>query len=167
MTTVKILGINDAIRSLNKIEPGLRKQFTADATLIAQPAISLALQRYEQIGWGQTSLRGVSNNWTSKGRKLFPYNVAKARKGVKVRLDSDRKRNAVILLVQRDAATAILESAGRKNPGNQLAVNMKPSRLKPTTTRVLGPSLYSRKSQVQSEMLAASLKVVRRVQREF
>lgn len=165
MTSVQVLGVNDAIRSLNKIEPGLRKQFNADATRIAQPAIQEAQQRYEQIAWGQAHLRGVSRNWNSNGRKLFPFNLSKARNGLKVKLDADRRRTATILLEQRDAATAILESAGRKNPSNQLAVNMKP--IKPGHTRVLGPALFSKKSQVQSEMETASLKVVQRVQREL
>jgi hypothetical protein len=31
-TTVQIKGLKEAIRSLNKVEPGLRKQFVANAT---------------------------------------------------------------------------------------------------------------------------------------
>jgi hypothetical protein len=162
---VQVLGINDAIRSLNKIEPGLRKQFNADATRIAQPAIQEAQQRYDQIAWGQQQLRGVSRNWNNNGRRIFPFNLSKARNGLKVKLDADRRRTATILLEQRDAATAILESAGRKNPGNPLAVNMK--QIEPGHTRVLAPALWSKKAQVQSEMEAASLKVVQRVQREL
>ena len=162
---VQVLGINDAIRSLNKIEPGLRKQFNADATQIAQPAIQEAQRRYDQIAWGQQQLRCVSRNWSDRGRRIFPFSLPKARNGLKVRLDADRRRTATILLEQRDAATAILESAGRRNPGNQLAVNMKP--VKPGHTRVLAPALWSKKAQVQSEMEAASLKVVQRVQREL
>jgi hypothetical protein len=165
MTTVQVLGINDAIRSLNKIEPGLRKQFAADATRIAQPAIQEAQHRYEQIAWGEQRLRGVSRSWTNNGRKLFPFNLSKARNGLKVKLDADRRRTATILLEQRDPATAILESAGRKNPGNDLAVSMKP--IQPGHTRILAPSLFSKKAQVQSEMEAASLNVIRRVQSEL
>jgi hypothetical protein len=165
MTSVQVLGINDAIRSLNKIEPGLRKQFASDATRIAQPAIQEAQRRYEQVAWGQSHLRGTSRAWTSGGRKLFPIDLAKASKGLKIRLDADRRRTATIVLEQRDAATAILESAGRKSPGNPLAVNMTP--LKPNHTRVLGPALFSKKNQVEEEMKAAALEVTQRVQKEL
>ena len=162
--SIEVLGINDAIRALNKIEPGLRKQFAADATEIAKPAIEEAQRRYAALDWGMARLRGVSYAWTSNGRKLFPYNVAKASRGLKVRLDADRRRTATILLEQRDPATAILESAGRANR-NALGDALGP--LRPGHTRVLGPALFSRKSQVTSAMEEASLKVVRRVQSEL
>ena len=35
--SVEVAGINEAIRSLNKIEPGLRKEFNNEARVIAQP----------------------------------------------------------------------------------------------------------------------------------
>jgi hypothetical protein len=104
----EIVGANDAIRALNKIEPGLRKQFAAEATEIAQPAITEAQRRYQNLG---VPLSGMARNWQTNGRKVFPYNPAKAARNVKIRLDSDRRRTAVILLEQRDAGTAIFETA--------------------------------------------------------
>jgi len=160
----KLVGINDAIRSLNKIEPGLRKQFAADATVIARPAIEEAQRRYVYIGWGLTNVHGVSRQWTSKNRKLFPFKVTKAQKGVKIRLDSDRRRVASILLEQRDPATAILETAGRKTDN---ALGRALGSIKAGTSRVLGPALFSNKRQVTEQMNAASLKVIRRVEKEL
>ena len=161
---VEIVGINEAIRSLNKIEPGLRKQFAADATQIAQPAIREAQRRYEIIGWGISRISGVSRSWTTNGRKVLPFNLSKARNGVKIRLDADRRRTATILLEQRDAGTAILESAGRANQ-NPLGDAL--GSIRPGTTRVLGPALYSKKGEVENAMREASLKVVQRVESEL
>ena len=167
-TRITVAGIDDAIRALNKIEPGLRKQFAAEATRIAEPAISEAKNRYTQIGWGLSRAHGVDNKWAGPavaGRKAFPWNPSKAISGVKVKLDADRRKLATILLVQSDAATAILETAGRKNK-NPLG-NALNQPLKPTTTRILGPALYSKKKQVEGEMHKAALKVVNRVNREI
>ena len=163
----ELVGANDAIRALNKIEPGLRKQFAQEATRIASPAIQEAQKRYSTVGWGTRAVRGVGRVWAGpavNGRKVLPWNPTKAANSVKIRLDSDRRRTSVIVIEQRDAGTAILESAGRKtsNPlGDALGF------IKPTTTRVLGPSLYSKKDVVTKEMSESMLKVIDRVQKEL
>jgi hypothetical protein len=158
---MEIVGAKDAIRSLNKLEPGLRKQFAADATRIAQPAISKAQRRYSSIG---VPLSGMTRNWASNGRKIFPYNVSKASRGVKIKLQGDRRVTSVILIEQRDAATAVWESAGRKTDnrlGNALGF------IKPNTSRVLGPSVFSRRDEISGEMEKAILEVTRRVEKEL
>ena len=38
-TNTEIVGIREAVASLNKIEPGLRKQFAAELNQIAAPAL--------------------------------------------------------------------------------------------------------------------------------
>ena len=157
----QIVGVNDAIRSLNKIEPGLRKQFAADITKIAQPAITETQRRYTQLG---VPLSGMARNWQSRGRQLFPFNPAKAVRGVKVKLDSDRRRLASILIQQNDAGTAVFESAGRANP-NRLGDAL--GRIAPGRTRILGPAVYSKRNEISGEIEQATLQVVRRVDREL
>jgi hypothetical protein len=160
---MQIVGAKEAIRSLNKLEPGLRKQFAADATKIAQPAITEAQTRYRQIG---VPLSGMTRNWTDNrtGRKLFPYELSKALRNVKIRLQGDRRVMSVILIEQRDVATAVWETAGRKNPnplGDALGF------IKPRTSRVLGPSTFSKRNEIEGEMEKAVLEVTRRVQKEL
>ena len=48
-TSIEVVGVRDAIRSLNKIEPGLRKEFVAQATRIAQPAIQEVQAGYSAV----------------------------------------------------------------------------------------------------------------------
>ena len=159
--SMQIVGAKEAVRSLNKLEPGLRKQFAADATRIAQPAISEAQRRYSSVG---VPLSGMTRNWTSNGRKIFPYNVSKASRGVKIKLQGDRRVTSVILIEQRDAATAVWESAGRKTTnalGDALGF------IKPNTSRVLGPSVFSRRNEISGEMEKAILEVTRRVEKEL
>lgn len=155
------MGANDAIRALNKIEPGLRKQFAAEATQIAEPAIVEAQRRYQGLG---VPLSGMNRQWQTRGRRVFPYNPAKAARGVKIKLDSDRRRTAVILLEQRDPGTAIFETAGRAT-ANPLGDALGP--LRPAHTRILGPALFSRRRQVQEGMEKAVLQIVDRVNKEL
>jgi hypothetical protein len=158
---MEIVGAKDAIRSLNKIEPGLRKEFAAEATRIAQPAIQEAQSQYSRIGM---PLSGMERNWSAAERKIFPYNVAKALRGVKVKLQGDRRVTSVILIEQRDVATAVWETAGRATPnrlGDQLG------QLSAGRSRVLGPALFRKRNEVQGEMESAMLNVVRRVEREL
>jgi hypothetical protein len=160
----ELVGAKEAVRSLNKIEPGLRKQFAAEATAIAQPAISEAQRRYSAVGWGSTQVKGLSRRWNDGGRPIFPWDSKKASNFVKIRLESDRRRTAVILIEQRNAGTAILEAAGRKNAnplGDALGF------IKPTTSRILGPALFSKRAEVSDQMEKAMLTAINKVQREL
>jgi hypothetical protein len=160
----ELVGAKEAVRSLNKIEPGLRKQFAAEATAIAQPAISEAQRRYSAVGWGSTQVKGLSRRWNDGGRPIFPWDSKKASNFVKIRLESDRRRTAVILLEQRNAGTAILEAAGRKNAnplGDALGF------IKPRTSRILGPALFSKRAEVSDQMEKAMLTAINKVQREL
>lgn len=162
-TRIEVLGAKEAVRALNKIEPGLRKQFAAEATQIAQPAITTAQNRYASIG---VPLSGMSRAWADprNGRRLFPYSVPKAQRGVKVKVEGDRRRTSVILLEQRDPAAAIFEAAGRATD-NPLGAQLGP--LQPNRTRVLGPALFRVRDEVSGKMEQAMLRVVNRVNREL
>lgn len=156
---VEIVGIRDAIRSLNKVEPGLRKEFAQQAAQIASPAIEEA-----QRGYVGLPLSGMAYRWSQEGKKIFPYNPAKAARGVKLKLDAARNAVAVIVIQQTDVAAAVYEGAGRKN-ANNLGNSLGP--LAPGRTRVLGPAVYRRRRQIEQEMTRAALDAVERVNREL
>jgi len=161
-TNVSVLGINDAIRSLNKIEPGLRKEFNNEARAIAQPATDAVRSAYRFV-----PLSGMNRQWAGpavNGRKVFPWNLDKARKGVDVVFNTDRRSLGTINIVQRDTGTAIFETAGRKtsNPlGNSLGTVL------PGRTRVIGPVVYSKINDIEQVMYEFALKIVNRVNREL
>jgi hypothetical protein len=160
----ELVGAKEAVRSLNKIEPGLRKQFAVEATRIAQPAISEAQRRYSAVGWGSAQVRGVSGTWNDKGRLMFPWDPNKAGKSVKVKIDSDRRRTAVIVIEQRDPGTAVLEAAGRKTDnGLGRALGF----LQPNRSRILGPAVFSKRAEVSDQMEKAMLTAINKVQREL
>ena len=158
-TNIEIAGIKDAIRALNKIEPGLRKEFQQEATRIAQPAIEEA-----QRGYVGLPLSGMAYSWSKDGKKLFPYDPAKAARGVKVKLDAARNAVAVIVIQQTNVAAAIFEAAGRKT-ANRLGESLGP--LSPGRTRIIGPAVYRKRGAVTREMEQAALRIVNQVNREL
>lgn len=158
----ELVGVRQAVASLNKIEPGLRKQFAAELNQIAAPAIQAAQQRYTALG---VPLSGMSRPWSNNGRKLFPFDPARAAKGVKVKLDTRRNAASVISIQQTDAAAGIFETAGRRNT-NTLATNLG-STPGQGRTRLFGPAVYSKIREITAEIEKAALRVVNRVDREM
>jgi hypothetical protein len=159
-TTIEVTGLREAIRSLNKVEPGLRKEFVAQATRIAAPAIQEV-----QRGYQREYLSGMARNWSQGGSKKFPFSIAKAISGVKLKVDASREATSLIYIQQMNAAAAIWESAGRKtaNPlGDSLGDIPRPNH-----TRNLGPGVFRKKKDIEGEMLKASLDAIKLVQKEL
>ena len=159
---MKVNGINDAIRSLNKIEPGLRRQYQDEARVIAEPAIAAVRRAYQFV-----PLSGMERKWAGpavKGRKVFPFSLAKARRGVNLTFNTDRRTSGVINIVQRDAGTAIFETAGRKDR-NPLGDSLGP--LSPGRTRLIGPVVYSQRDNLERVIGDLANRIVARVQREL
>ena len=158
-TSIEMTGLKEAIRSLNKIEPGLRKEFTAQATRIAQPAINEA-----QRGYQREYLSGMARKWTQNGKKIFPFSVAKAVSGVKLKVDASREAVSLIYITQTNVAAAVFEAAGRAN-ANRLGDSL--GQLRPGTTRVLGPAVFRKRGEIEREMQSASQAVINRVEKEL
>jgi len=154
-TTVSVVGVKETINALKKIDPQLQKDFRAQAKQIAEPAIKAAQDMYTQV-----PLSGMANKWTSRGRQLFPFTVAKAKKGVQLRIDTRRNAIGVILIEQKDPATAIFETAGRANAnrlGNQLGF------VGAGRTRLIGPAVYKARKGIEAEMQKMILDTARTV----
>lgn len=156
-TTIQVVGVKDTINALKKIDPQLQKDFRAQANEIAQPAINAAKDKYTEL-----PLSGMQYKWSSRGRQLFPFTVAKAKNGVKLRIDTRRNAVGVILIEQKDPATAIFETAGRANAnrlGDQLGF------VGTGRTRLIGPAVYKARKGIEKEMekmILETASVVRR-----
>jgi hypothetical protein len=159
-TSIEMTGLKEAIRSLNKIEPGLRKEFVAQATRIAQPAIDEVKRGYER-----EYLSGMARNWSQGGSKKFPFSIARAISGVKLKVDASREATSLIYIQQGNAGAAIWEAAGRKT-SNSLGNNLG-SIPAPNRTRNLGPAVFRKRGQIEREMQSASQAVINRVEKEL
>ena len=158
-TRIEVLGAKDTLKALNKIDKQLRKQFNADAKAVAKPAIEEAQRNYVNM-----PLSGMARKWNTNGKQVFPYDKAKAVKGVQIKVDTSRKSSNAIAIQQRDPGTAIFESAGRKT-NNRLGDSLGP--LAPGRTRILGPSVLRKRKEVEQQMKQLVLKASRRVQEEL
>ena len=165
-TTIQVVGVKDTINALRKIDPQLQKDFKAQATQIAEPAISAGRAVYKRMqnDADPYALSGMSRNWTQDGRKIFPLKVSNSIKGVKMKFDTRRKAIGVILIIQKDVATAVFETAGRKRSnklGNQLGA------LDSGKTRLLQPAVDGSRDKIETEMKQLIKDVTKTVQRGF
>ena len=164
MTTtarIEVVGVKDTINQLNKLDKELAKEFKASATSIAQPAMNAAKNMYTKV-----PLSGMSRNWKSHKRtppqNIKGFDVSRAKAGVQMKFDTRRNAVGVILIIQKDQAAAIFETAGRANP-NRLSNNLDPVR--PGRTRLIGPAVYSARRGIEREMKSVIAEASRTVQK--
>ena len=160
-TTITVVGVKDTINQLGKIDKELQKQFKSDATAIAQPAINAAKAKYVQV-----PLSGMSRDWKQKkdGRKIKGFDVDKAKNGVQMKFDTRRGAVGVILVIQKDQAAAIFETAGRKNT-NSLSRNLSP--VQPGRTRLIGPAVYRARRGIEAAMKSMIVDTISAVQKKI
>ena len=156
---ISVVGVKDTINKLRKLDPELQKQFKVDATAIAQPAINAAKAMYTRV-----PLSGMSRDWKQKkdGRKIKGFNVDKAKNGVQMKFDTRRNAVGVILIIQKDQAAAIFETAGRANR-NSLSDNLSP--VQPGRTRLIGPAVYRSRRGIEAAMKSTIAAAARTVER--
>jgi hypothetical protein len=166
--TTEIVGLKETINALRKIDPQLQKDFKADATAIAQPAITAAKTAYSQF-----PLSGMAYKWSDRGRKIFPFTISGAQSGVKMRFDTRRNAVGVILIEQKNAAAAVFEGAGRKDT-NRLGTSLdaiSPERgfamAMPGRSRLIGPTVYRARRGIEAEMVKMIKSTIDTVQREL
>ena len=164
-TTCEVIGVKQAINNLGKIDKQLQKDFKADATAIAQPAINAAKNVYKSV-----PLSGMKYKWQEQGRTRanFPFTVAKAVAGVRMRFDTRRNAVGVILIEQKDPAAAIFETAGRAN-ANKLNTSLLFVGLpvSPGRTRLIGPAVYKARRGIEAEMKKMIVKTIATVQKDI
>jgi hypothetical protein len=167
-TTIKVQGAKEAIIQLRKIDPELRREFNNNIKQVAAPAVAAGQAAYRSL-----PLSNMRYVWSDEGRKVFPFVVSKAQRGVQVKADTRRKSTASILIAQMDPAAAIFETAGRKNMnrlGQSLdfvATERGFKRAEAGKTRLLGRVVYKARKEIEQEMGRVVLEVVNHVQREM
>ena len=167
-STVEVVGLKQTINGLGKIDKQLQKDFKADATAIAQPAINAGKAVYRDV-----PISNFANDWNNKTatgvRRIKGFNVEKARAGVKMRFDTRRNAIGVILIEQKDQAAAIFEQAGRRNPGSRLDNSLRIAGFPVSAgrTRLIGPAVYKARRGIETEMKKMIAKTMRTVQSEL
>jgi hypothetical protein len=156
--TTRVEGGKETLKTLRKLDPEARKQFTKDAKRIAAPIVDEA-----KIAYPQQMLSGMKHKWTDRGRELFPYDSAAARRGVTVKIDTRARSKSLIKVIQKNPAASIIETAGAKTPSNferqlTLKLGRRPS-------RVMWPAAEKNLTKVSGEMEASLKEVEREIER--
>lgn len=148
-TGVTVFGVREALKELKDIDPEMRKIINEKAKEIAKPATEAIKAQYPA-----KYLSGMAKPWTVKGRQLFPYDQAAARKGVVVKVDTGRKNLSVIRIEQRNVAAAIVDMAGKqggKDPrGEMFIFNLTINAGNPS--RVMWPTFDRQAAEVNQQM---------------
>ena len=162
-TGVQIVGAQNAIKGLRKIDPELRKQFNRDVKAIAAPVIDTARGNYPQM-----PLSGMTRTWAQGSRSLFPWSATVVRRGVSVKIDTSRNAVAAIKIRQTDPAANIYELAGKKasNPKGAAFIRNLDARFG-RAQRVLWPAYERNAERVTDEMRKTVLEASRQVQKEL
>lgn len=125
--TMEVQGLESTLKVLQKIQPEVKKQFFKDAKQIVRPAVDEAKNAYRS-----DYLSGMTRAWSPGGRPIFPWNQVSASKGVAVSTSLSKKQDAVLSIVQKDAAASIFDMAGKSTNnrlGNALNTFNTPSRV--------------------------------------
>ena len=108
--TIEVDGVKEAVKYLNKVEPGFRKAYVANMKQVAQPMTDAMKSNYDDNRFPS----GTKRNWSPEGRQIFPLSAANASRGVSLRVNN-KKSGAAFSVMQKNPAAAIFDIAGRSN----------------------------------------------------
>lgn len=159
--SMQVQGLESTLKVLKKVKPEVQKQFFKDAKKILKPVVDEAKQLYP---FGDPTKKngawpsGMSRTWAPSGRPIFPYSQAVAVRGVKIETSLSKKKDAVLSIVNKDAAASVVEFAGT-NP-NRLADALNGWAQKP---RVMWRAYENNAGAVEAEMKVSVDEVMARI----
>ena len=156
--TMQIQGLESTLKTLQKIQPEVKKQFFKDAKQIVRPAIDEAKGAYRS-----DYLSGMTRTWKDKDRGilLFPYNQDAASKGVTVATSLSKKQDAVISIIQKDIGASILDMAGKRSNKRNFGSNL--TAVSDPPSRVMWRSYEKHAGQVEDQMSKSVDEVMKRI----
>lgn len=145
----EVIGVKETIKELRQLNPELRKEFNRNAKNVAKPVIDRAKSSYPA-----QYLSGMARLWRDKKsrRVLFPYVQKDAQKGVVFKIDTGKRATAVLTIIQKNVAAAIIDMAGKRGgdgPKGQRFV----ATLFGSPSRVMWPAYESSETEVERAMM--------------
>jgi hypothetical protein len=107
--TSEITGVKETIKALRRIDPELRKEFNAKYKDAVSPMTNAAKAVYDD----QRFPSGTKRTWAPGGRKIFPLTAAKAKTGVKPKINTSYRGGTALYVMQANPAAAVFDIAGR------------------------------------------------------
>lgn len=143
-STVTVVGVKDAMRELQKIEPDLAKQIKKDFKEIVKPVVGDARSQVVNL-----PLSGFRRNW--KAGKLLPWSQSAVSRSIIARYSNRRRGNslAVFSVTMKSPAGTIFDIAGRKS-ANRLGAAL--DSLYGRASRLMWPTYERHANQVNKNM---------------
>ena len=156
--TPEIEGVKDTIKALRRIDPELRKEFNAKYKDAVSPMTNAAKAIYDD----QRFPSGTKRTWAPGGRKIFPLTAAKAKTGVKPKINTSYRGGTALYVMQANPAAAVFDIAGRST-GLGAAFSAKFGR---DPSRVMWPVAERHEKQVKNnveELVKETTKTVQKL----
>lgn len=160
--TIQVQGLESTLKTLQKIQPEVKKQFFKDAKKILKVAVDEAKSLYPAEDATKNNggfPSGLSRTWAPGGRPLFPYNQQQAIQGVKIETSLSKKKDAVLTIVNKDGAASVIDYAGTKT-SNALGAALNGWATKP---RVMWRAYENNAGKIEAEMQLAVDEVMTRI----
>lgn len=143
-STVTIVGIKEAMRDLQKMEPELAKQIKKNFKEVVKPIVDDSRSKIVQL-----PLSGFARNW--KGGKIFPWSQNAVSKSIIARFSNRKRGNslAVFSVTMKSPAGTIFDMAGRGGV-NRLAAAL--DSLYGRASRLMWPTYERHAEQVNKNL---------------
>lgn len=124
-TEINVLGLKDALREINKINPQFRRAITKEFKSIADPVLVAA----QSVNLEELALSGFKYNWqTRSGYQMFPLNFKRLNKfivagvsGKKPKEFRGRMENASVFFIRwKSPQATLLEMASKGKLGSTM-----------------------------------------------
>ena len=156
--TSEIEGVKETIKALRRIDPELRKEFNAKYKDAVSPMTNAAKALYDDKRFPS----GTKRTWAPGGRKIFPLTAAKAKTGVKPKINTSYRGGTALYVMQANPAAAVFDIAGRST-GLGAAFSAKFGR---DPSRVMWPVAERHEKQVKKnveELVKETTKTVQKL----
>ena len=161
---IEVVGLKDALKTLNKIDKSLRREITKDYKKIVQPVIDDA----NQLVPTGVPLSGMARNWSTKsGFKMLPW-VPGMKQKIAAKINTrnikefgGNKTNVGTFLIQWKGATGTMFDMSMEGPLGRALTARYGSR-----SRVMWKAYEQREGAVMSEMEQLVKRVMDEANRE-
>ena len=156
--TSEIEGVKETIKALRRIDPELRKEFNTNYGRAVSPMTNAAKALYDDKRFPS----GTKRTWAPDGRKIFPLTAAKAKTGVKPKINTSYRGGTALYVMQANPAAAVFDIAGRST-GLGAAFSAKFGR---DPSRVMWPVAERHEKQVKKnveELVKETTKTVQKL----
>jgi len=163
---VTVLGIKDALKQINSIDPKLRRAITKEYKSIVAPIVKSAQDAYPELP--------PMSGWSRAYKSLGAWDAGRVKKGVQAKVNTRKARNrnlakganyetiGTFIVYQKTGWGSIFDMAGRKTSSPMVEVlNARYG----NASRSMWPAYEQNKEQVDREMQGLVKQVMDEVDR--